>query len=71
MNSEKPNSAAESATKKSLILKVARGLGKPRFTPAEVEQIRRQLIAHLGANGKTSVDYIVAVLKEAGLRIAW
>lgn len=71
MNSEKPNSNAESGTKKSLILKVARELGKPRFTPAEVEQIRRQLIAHLGANGKTSVDYIVAVLKEAGLRIAW
>lgn len=62
---------AESSTKKSLILEVARGLGKVQFTPAEIEQIRRQLIAHLGAQGKTSPDYIVSVLQEAGLRVAW
>jgi len=58
-----------SASKKAMILEVARGLGKPRFTPAEIEQIRRQLIAHLGPQGKTSVDYIVSVLQEAGLRV--
>ena len=59
-----------SPTKKALILEVARGLSKPRYTPAEVEQIRRQLIAHLGAQqGKTSTDYIVSVLEEAGLRV--
>jgi hypothetical protein len=59
------------ATKKALILKIARGLEKSRFTPAEVEQIRRQMIANLGAAGKTSSDYIVTVLKEAGLRVVW
>jgi hypothetical protein len=58
-----------SPTKKALILEVARGLEKPRFTPFEVEQIRRQLIAQLGASGKTSSDYIVSVLEEAGMRV--
>jgi hypothetical protein len=65
------NSHGGSATKKALILKAARGLAKPRFTPAEIEQIRRQLIAHHGAQGKTSPDYIVSVLQEAGLRVVW
>jgi hypothetical protein len=54
-----------------LILEIARQLGKPRFTPAEIEQIRRQLIAHLGTHGKTSPEYIVSVLEEAGIRVAW
>ena len=63
--------AHESATKKAKILETARGLGKPRFTPAEIEQIRRQLMAHFGARGKTSPEYIVRVLQEAGLRVAW
>ena len=58
-------------TKKAYILKVARDLGKPRFTPAEIEQIRRQLLAHLGTQGKTAPEYIVSVLEEAGLRVAW
>jgi hypothetical protein len=58
-----------STTKKALILQLARGLTKPRFTPAEIEQIRRQLIAQLGAGGKTSTDYIVTVLQEAGMRV--
>lgn len=58
-----------SPTKRAMILEVARGLAKPRFTPAEIEQIRRQLIAHLGPQGKTSVEYIVSVLQEAGLRV--
>ena len=61
--------AGESPTKKALILEVARELAKPRYTPAEIEQIRRQLIANLGAHGKTSVDYIVSVLEEAGMRV--
>jgi hypothetical protein len=46
-------------------------MSTPRFTPAEIEQIRRQLIARAGVQGKTSADYIVSVLKEAGLRVAW
>jgi hypothetical protein len=65
------HSSGGSLTKKALILEAARGLAKPRFTPAEIEQIRRQLIAHHGAQGKTSPDYIVSVLQEAGLRVIW
>ena len=62
----------ESPTKKALILAVARDLGKPPFTPAEIEQIRRRLIVQLGvAHGKTPLDYIVSVLREAGIRVAW
>jgi hypothetical protein len=52
-----------------MIVEVARALRKPRITPAEIEQIRRQLIAHHGAQGKTSPEYIVSVLEEAGLRV--
>jgi len=62
---------ADSETKKGLILGLAHEIGASRFTPAEVEQIRRQMIAHLGERGKTSADYIVGVLKEAGLRVVW
>jgi len=58
-------------SKKAQILEIAEALGKPRFTPAEIEQIRRQLIAHLGPSGKTSTDYIVGVLQEAGMRVVW
>lgn len=60
-----------SPTKKALILEAAEDLGKPRFTPAEIEQIRRKLIAQLGAQGKTSADYIVSVLEEAGMKVVW
>src|SRR6202011_995559 len=52
------------------ILVVAQDLGKPRFTAAEIEQIRRQLIAQFGDRGRTSSDYIASVLKEAGMRVA-
>lgn len=62
---------AAQPTKKRLILEIARELRAPRFTPAEVEQIRRQLIARLGAAGKTSADYIAGVLETAGLRVVW
>lgn len=64
-----PRPPGGSATKKKHILEFARELAKPRFTPAEIEQIRRHLIAQLGAQGKTSVEYIVSVLEEAGLRV--
>ena len=71
MNSQEGAAASrkEAPPKKELILTVARELAKPRFTPAEIEQIRRQLIAHHGEHGKTSADYIVSVLEEAGLRV--
>lgn len=61
----------ESPTKKKLILEIAGELEVPRFTPAEVEQIRRQLVARLGASGKTSAEYIAGVLETAGMRIVW
>ena len=62
---------ADHPTKKEMILEIARELSVPRFTPAEVEQIRRQMLARLGAAGKTSPDYIAGVLETAGMRIAW
>jgi hypothetical protein len=65
------SASGDSSTKKDLILEAAQGLGKPRFTPAEIEQIRRQLISQLGPSGKTSADYIVSVLEEAGMRVVW
>ena len=58
-------------TKKQAILQIARNLSTLKFTPAEVEQIRRQLIALMGAAGKTSPDYVVGVLEDAGLRVVW
>jgi hypothetical protein len=61
----------EHPTKKEMILSIARELSVPRFTPAEVEQIRRQLVARLGPNGKTSSDYVAGVLETAGMRIVW
>lgn len=60
-----------SPTKKAMILEIAADLAKARYTPAEIEQIRRKLIVQLGAQGKTSADYIVSVLEEAGLRVVW
>jgi hypothetical protein len=64
-------SIAEHATKKKMILEAARALKAEKFTPAEVEQIRRQLLSRYGAEGKTSPEYIADVLKDAGLRVAW
>jgi hypothetical protein len=60
-----------SPTKKAMILEAAEALGKPGFTPAEIEQIRRKLVSQLGEKGKTSSDYVVSVLEEAGLRVIW
>ena len=61
----------ESPTKKSVILEIAREMPVPRFTPAEVEQIRRQLVARLGAAGRTSAEYIAGVLEAAGISVVW
>jgi hypothetical protein len=60
-----------SPTKKALILEAAEQLGVQKFTPAEVEQIRRRLTAQLGAEGKTSADYVMSVLEESGMRVVW
>jgi hypothetical protein len=56
-------------TKKSLILDAASAIGAQKFTPAEIEQVRRRLIADHGEEGKTGSDYIAEVLKSAGLKV--
>src|SRR5215831_4376121 len=63
--------AGGSPTKKALILEAAEQMGAQRYTPAEVEHIRRRLMAQLGADGKTSADYVMSVLEESGLRVVW
>lgn len=50
-------------------MSVARKLGQSVYTPAEIEQIRRKLIAEHGESGKTSADYIADVLAEAKMRV--
>jgi len=67
MSGEKSHGAH--VAKKQMILAVARELDKPSYTPAEVEQIRRRLIAEHGEAGRTSADYVQDVLLEAGLRV--
>lgn len=59
----------KSPAKKQMILSVARELNKSVYTPAEIEQIRRKLIAEWGEAGKTSADYIADVLAEARMRV--
>lgn len=55
--------------KKEMILEVAEELGATIYTPAEIEQIRRQLLAKFGAAGKAAPDYIVTVLSEQGMPV--
>jgi hypothetical protein len=56
-------------SKKEMILETAREIGAQRFTPAEIEQLRRRLIAEHGEEGKTGSDYIADVLKGAGIKV--
>ncbi len=56
-------------TKKELILDAARRLGASRFTAAEIEQLRRRIIADHGTEAKTGADYIADVLKAAGWKV--
>jgi hypothetical protein len=56
-------------TKKALILEAAREIGTEKFTAAELEQLRRRLIADHGEEGKAGIDYISEVLKGAGFRL--
>jgi hypothetical protein len=57
-------------TKKDMILQAAREIGAQRFTPAEIDQLRRRLLAEYGDEGRTASDYIADVLKDAGLKVA-
>ena len=56
-------------TKKSLILEAARAIGAQKFTPAEIEQLRRRLVADHGEEGKAGSDYIAEVLTGAGMGV--
>src|SRR5215470_10964612 len=57
-------------TKKELILQTAREIGAQTYTPAELDQLRRKLIAEHGEEGKTGNDYIADVLKSAGFKVS-
>jgi hypothetical protein len=56
-------------TKKALILETAREINVQKWTPAEIDQLRRRLVAEHGEAGKTGADYIADVLKDAGHRV--
>jgi hypothetical protein len=71
MSESMHSSKKDQSSKKNMILDLAAHLGVTRFTVAEVEQIRRQMIARSGAAGKTSPEYIAEVLGTAGLRVIW
>ena len=56
-------------TKKELILATAREIAASKWTPAEIDQLRRRLLAEHGEAGKTGSDYIADVLKSAGWKV--
>jgi len=56
-------------TKKPLILETAREINVQKWTPAEIDQLRRRLLAEHGESGKTGSDYIADVLKDAGHKV--
>jgi len=60
----------ELKTKKEMILETAREIGAEKWTPAEIDQLRRKLIAEHGEEGKTGSDYVADVLKDAGLKVS-
>ena len=60
----------ELKTKKEMILSTARSMGIQRWTTAEIDQLRRKLLAEHGEHGKTGNDYIADVLQEDGLESA-
>jgi hypothetical protein len=56
-------------TKKAMILEAARELGLQKWTTAEIDQLRRKLIADHGEAGKSSNDYISDVLQAVGWKV--
>jgi len=56
-------------TKKALILEAARELSIEKWTTAEIDQLRRKLIADHGEEGKSSNEYIAEVLKSMGWKV--
>jgi hypothetical protein len=59
----------ESKTKKELILETARAMAIQKWSPAEIDQLRRKLLAEHGEAGKTGNDYIADVLKDMGWKM--
>jgi len=62
--------AKKEHSKKELILAAAREIKTPNWTAAEIDQLRRRLIATHGEAGKTGTEYIAEVLQEAGFKLA-
>lgn len=60
----------EHKTKKAFILQTAREIGVEKWSAAEIEQLRRKLIAEHGEAGKTGVEYIADVLEDAGMKVS-
>ena len=56
-------------TKKAMILEAARNLAIQKWTTAEIDQLRRKLIADHGEEGKSSNEYIADVLKAMGWKV--
>jgi hypothetical protein len=56
-------------TKKELIVEAARELGLQKWTAAEIDQLRRKLIADHGEAGKSSNEYISEVLEAIGWKV--
>jgi hypothetical protein len=56
-------------TKKDMILETAREIGASRWTLAEIDQLRRRLIAEHGEDARTSSEYVADVLKTAGWKV--
>jgi hypothetical protein len=56
-------------TKKELIVEAARELGLQKWTTAEIDQLRRKLIADHGEAGKSSNEYISEVLEAIGWKV--
>src|SRR6201984_581593 len=56
-------------TKRDMILRAAASIGAEKWTPAEIEQLLRKLLADHGAEGKTGSDYIADVLHSAGWKV--
>ena len=59
----------ELKTKKEMILATAREMGVQKWTAAEIDQLRRKLLAEHGDAGKTGGDYIADVLKSMGWKM--
>jgi hypothetical protein len=56
-------------TKKEMILEAARQLGHQKWTTAEMDQLRRKLLADHGDAGKSGNDYIADVLQSVGWKV--